>query len=153
MTGTTVLRRERLNNNQVIVARALIDAEELNVDGIAALRGSGVKLSEVGGSAIASHKGAGQSVVVLPNVPREPNDRQSLFDIAVRAHAWTTLRVEKREGGPLRYADAPSVRRVCTITETCCAAVVSHISGVMASAGVPDFPQFERVRINQVLKP
>ena len=45
------------------------------------------------------------------------------------------------------------VDRLCTITENCCMAIVSHITGVMASAGVPDFPEVEIARINQLLKP
>ena len=129
----------------------LIDAEELTTAGIAALRDSGLRLSEIGGSAVASHGRAGHSVVVLPNVPRQPNDRQSLFDMVIRTHAWTTRQVEKEENVPLRYPDVPGVSRLCTITETWCAAIVSHIAGVMASAGVPDFPGFEKTRINQVL--
>lgn len=129
----------------------LIDAEEVAPDGIAALTGSGVKLSKVGASAIASHGSAGHSVVVLPNVPKEPNGRHSLFDIAIRTHAWNSLRIEKRENGPLQYADVPSVTRLCTITDTWCAAIVSHVAGIMASAGVPDFPDFEKARIDQIL--
>lgn len=128
-----------------------IHAEELAPGGIEALRGSGVRLSKVGGSAIANHEGAGNSVVILPNVPREPNRRDSLLDVAIRTHAWNSLEIEKVEGGPLRYTDVPGVRRLCTITETWCGAVVSHIAGVMASAGVPDFPAFEKARIDQAL--
>ena len=130
----------------------LVDAEELTAGGIAALRNSGVTLSAVGGSAIGSHGSAGQAVVVLPNVPRKPNSRHLLFDIAVRTHAWTTLRVDTPAVAPLRYADVPGVNRLCTITERCCGAVVAHIAGVMASAGVPDFPRFEKERIKRVLK-
>ena len=124
----------------------LIDAEELATGGIA-----GVSISAVGGSAIASHGRAGHSVVVLPNVPRQPNGRHLLFDIAIRTHAWTTTQVDTEQNEPLRYAHVAGVSRLCTITETWCAAVVSHIAGVMASAGVPDFPDFEKNRINQVL--
>ena len=132
----------------------LIDAEEIARQGIEALKNSGMKLSKVGGSAIATHGNAGHSVVILPNVPREPNRRRLLFDIAIRTHAWNSLQVKKSENGehgPLRYTDVPSLNRLCTITDTWCAAVVSHITGVMASAGVPDFPDFERVRIDQIL--
>ena len=129
----------------------LIGAEELATAGLAALRDSGVRLTEVGGSAVASHGRAGHSVVVLPNVPRQPNDREPLFDLAIRTHAWTTRQVDKEENIPLRYADVPGVNRLCTITENWCAAIVSHIVGVMASAGVPDFPGFEKTRINQIL--
>ena len=129
----------------------LVDAEELTPNGIAALKKSGVTLSKVGGSAIASHNEAGYSVVILPNVPSKPNSRKSFIDIAVRTHAWTTLPADGHEGKPLRYADVPSVDRLCTITETCGGAIVSHIARVMASAGVPDFPDFEKARINKVL--
>ena len=129
----------------------LIDAEELAPEGIEALRGSGVRLSRVGGSAIASHESAGHAVVVLPNVPREPDRRDSLLDVAIRTHAWNSLEIKKEDGGPLLYADVPCVRRLCTITETWCGAVVSHIADVMASVGVPDFPAFEKARIDQVL--
>lgn len=130
----------------------LIDAEELTANGIASLKDSGVSLTEVGLSMTASHGTAGYSVVVLPNVPRHANNRGSLIDIAVRTHAWTTMHVDKQGGEPLAYADVGGVDRLCTITETCCMAVVSHIAGVMASAGVPDFPAVERTRINQILK-
>ena len=131
----------------------LIDAVELTVDGIAALRSSGVNLSKVGGSAIANHDGAGNSVVVLPNVPRRRDSRQSLVDIAIRAHAWTTHLIDEQTEGPLRYGDMPHVERLCTITEACCGAIVSRIAGVMASAGLPDFPDFEKARINAILRP
>ena len=71
--------------------------------------------------------------------------------MAIRTHAWTTRQVDKGESVPLRYADVQGVNRLCTITETWCAAIVSHIVGVMASAGMPDFPGFEKNRINQIL--
>ena len=132
----------------------LIDAEEIAPHGIEVLRDSGMKLSKVGGSAIATHGSAGHAVVILPNVPKEPNRRRLLFDIAIRTHAWNSLQVKKGENGehgPLRYTDVPTLNRLCTITDTWCAAVVSHITGVMASAGVPDFPDFEKVRIDQIL--
>ena len=130
----------------------LVEAEELTRDGIEALKGSGVTLTQVRGSAIAGHEGAGNSVVVLPNVPREPDRRDVLLDVVIRTHAWKTLEIEKEEGGALRYADVPGVRRLCTVTETWRGAVVSHIASVMASAGVPDFPAFERARMNRVLE-
>ena len=129
----------------------LVEAEELSTGGIAALRMSGVALSAVGASAIASHGKAGHSVVVLPNVPSVPDDRHSLVDIAVRIHAWITLRIDKNENLPLRYADVEGVERLCTITDTWCGPVVTHIAGVMASAGVPDFPAFETTRIDEAL--
>ena len=129
----------------------LVDAEELTPTGIAALKQSGVTLSKVGGSAIASHIGAGYSVVILPNVPSKAKSRESFVDIAVRTHAWTTLHANGQVDGALRYTDVPDVDRLCTITETCGGAIVSHIARVMASAGVPDFPDFERTRINKVL--
>ena len=129
----------------------LVDAEELAPKGIAALRHSGVALFKVGRSAIASHNEAGYSVVILPNVPSKPNSRASCVDIAVRTHAWTTLLADGQVDGPLQYADVPDVDRLCAITETCGGAIVSHIAGVMASAGVPDFPDFEKTRINKVL--
>ena len=131
----------------------LIDAEELTKNGIAELKKSGVTLSRVGSSAIASHGPAGYSVVVLPNVPMKSNGRNSLVDIALRTHAWTTIHVEKQGDEALEYKEVTSVNRLCTIAETCCVAVVSHIAGVMASVGVPDFPEFERSRINRVLQP
>ncbi len=130
----------------------LVDAEELTTRGIAALKKSGVKLTKVGSSAIANHDGAGSAVVVLPNVPSSPNCRDSLVDIAVRTHAWRTIHVDEAVVGPLTYADVVGADRLCTVTETCSMAVISHIAGVMASAGVPDFPQVERTRINEVLK-
>ena len=130
----------------------LVEAEVLTSAGIAALRDSGVTLSEIGWSAVANHKGAGYSVVVLPNVPKVPNSRHILVDIVLRTHAWHTLYVDKTEGEPLQYADVSDTNRLCTITETCSGAIVSHIAAVMASAGVPDFPEFERNRINEILR-
>ena len=129
----------------------LVEAEELSPKGIAALRESGVALSAVGGSAIASHSKAGYSVVILPNVPSVPDDRHALVDIAVRIHAWITVRIDKKENLPLRYADVGNVSRLCTITDTWCGPVVAHLAGVMASVGVPDFPGFETARINDAL--
>ena len=130
----------------------LVKAEELTTAGISALRKSGVELSESGSSAVASHKGAGYSVVVLPNVPRVANSRDTLVDIVLRTHAWLTLDINKLDDKPLQYTDVSDAKRICTITETYSGAIVSHIAAVMASAGVPDFPDFDRTRINEILR-
>lgn len=125
----------------------IIDACELKAD---ALGAAGIVTDRVGESATAAHGKAAYSVVVLPNVPKNPGDRNALVDLALIAHGWNTVRVKDVDGA-LRYG-ALEFKRLCTLTETFSGAVVSHLAKTISSIGVPDFPKFEVERLSALAK-
>jgi hypothetical protein len=101
----------------------------------AAFAAAGIAKDKFGNSATASHNAASHSIVPLPNVPKKPNDRSALIDLALITHSWNTFRIND-VAGSLRYPIVES-KRVCTLTETFGGAVVSHLAKTISALGVP----------------
>lgn len=130
----------------------VVETDQLSETSVKELRASGLDVNSVGNSSTASHGKAGYSLVLLPNVPKTAKNRNVLVDLALRTHCWRTIEVPGTVTGALTYTAAKSLTRLCTITETFGTAIVSHVANTIASAGVPDFPNFEIDRLMAILK-
>ena len=109
------------------------------------------RLRAVGGSPIASHAEFSHAFIVLPNVPTEHGSRDGIKDYLVRCHALQSVEVPRAEKMDLKYSETDGLVRVCTLTESFAAAVVSHLVATLSAAGMPDFPTFEQQRLQQLL--
>jgi hypothetical protein len=130
----------------------MVDADEMTTHSVKQLKDEGLNIDQIGGSPTAGHGNAGGSVVLLSNLPAVANSRSSLLDVVLRGHSWSTVRVgDVPAGEALRYSAVPGLTRLCTLTETLCAAVVSHLTTTIGSVGVSDFPGFEKTRLKGLL--
>ena len=68
-----------------------------------------------------------------------------------RCHALHSAELPRAEKKALNYSDTEGFVRVCTLTESFAAAAVSHLVATLSSAGMPDFPRFEKQRLQQLL--
>jgi hypothetical protein len=130
-----------------------IKTVRLDDAGIGALAKAGIKIDIVGGSIISGHGTAGDTVILLPNVPLQNGNRNSFADYAVLCHAWESRFYEDVPGGPLLYEHiAPSVRR-CTLADPYASGIIAKIVSVISSPGTPDLPKGERDRLKAAVTP
>ena len=109
------------------------------------------KLKKIGDSAISSHDEFGHSFVLLPNIPVVAGTRDSLKDYLVRCHALQSKEMPRAGELALKYSEVDGLERVCTLAEPFAAAVVGHLFATLSAAGMPDFPAFEKQRLQQLL--
>jgi len=117
-------------------------------DGITALNNAGIKFKQIGKSIIADH--AGDTVILLPNVPTKHGSRESTADYAVLCHAWSNQLFDKTPDGPLLYKEMAPLSRRCTIAEPYASGIIGKIMSVISSPGTPDLPEVERRRLEAV---
>lgn len=110
-----------------------------------------VQLKSIGGSPISSHEQFGHAFIVLPNVPTEVAKRDSLKDFLVRCHAIQSKEMPRGGKEPLKYSEVDGLTRVCTIADSFASAVVGHLVATLAAVGLPDFPPFEKKRLQGIL--
>lgn len=125
----------------------------LDADGVKALQTAGIKIDDIGGSIIAGHGAAGDTVILLPNVPLKPGNRDGLADYAVLCHAWDNRLCKAAPGGSLLYEDIKPFFRRCTLADPFASGVIAKIMAVMSSPGTPDLPKGERARLKTALAP
>ena len=123
----------------------------LNNAGLAKLRKAGIKMKKLGNSIVADHQDAGQTIVLLPNVPSKAHSRGDLGDFALLCHAWENREITGELQGPLKYSMTEGVRRRCTLTEPFASAVVAKVAAVISSPGTPDLPKGEIDRLTALL--
>jgi len=124
---------------------------KLDQAGIVTLRNSGIKMKSVGHSIVAHQGEAGDTIIMLPNVPSVTHSRESLEDFALLCHAWENRSITADIQGSLSYASLGTIRRRCTLAEPFAGAVVAKIASVMSSPGTPDLPMGEVARLNVLL--
>jgi len=122
-------------------------------DGLASLRADGYEFDGIGGSIIAAHGKAGDALIVLPNVPDVSGSRELLSDHALLCHSWGSRLFRDVPGGRLKYDGLPGIKRRCTLVDPFASAVVTKISAVMSSAGMPDLPKGEQARLRRIATP
>lgn len=108
-------------------------------------------LRKIGNSAIASHEQFGHAFIVLPNVPEKAGSRDVLKDYVLRCHALQSKPMTRAGDTALAYPEVDGFERVCTLTESFAAAVVGHLVATLSAPAMPDFPKFERERLQQLL--
>ncbi len=120
--------------------------------GVRVVRASGLKFNGVGNSIIAKHGDAGESIVLLPNVPAKMHSRETLADYLVLCHAWESRTFDKPDGGELTYAhlEESGITRRCTLAEPFASAVIARAMSVISSPGTPDMPQGEVARLRKL---
>jgi len=123
----------------------------LDVDGLTALKDAGIKINDVGGSIIAGHGTAGDTVILLPNVPLKSGNRDSFADYAVLCHAWDNHLLEKAPGGALLYKDIIPLARRCTLADPYASGIIAKIMTVISSPGTPDLPKGEQARLKALV--
>ena len=122
-------------------------AIRLDANGITALKTAGIKIDDIGGSIIAGHGTAGDTVILLPNVPLEPGRRDSVADYVVLCHGWDNQLYEAAPGGLLSYGTIAPFTRRCTLADPYASGVIAKIMSVISSPGTPDLPKGERARL------
>lgn len=108
-------------------------------------------LKKIGNSAIASHEQFGHAFIVLPNVPDAVGSRDTLKDYVLRCHALQSQAMPRAGDSALAYTEVDELDRVCTLTESFASAVVGHLVATLSAPAMPDFPKFERERLQQLL--
>jgi hypothetical protein len=111
----------------------------------------GFDLKKIGNSAIASHEQFGHAFIVLPNVPEVVASREALKDYALRCHALQSQAMPRAGNNALTYPHVDGLERVCTLTESFAAAVIGHLVATLSAPAMPDFPRFEKERLQQLL--
>jgi hypothetical protein len=124
----------------------------LDQNGLMSLRADGYEVDNVGGSIIAAHGKAGETLIVLPNVPEVFGRREALADYVILCHSWKSRSFLGTPSGPLTYESLPDVKRRCTVVDPFASAIVSRACGVMSSPGMPDLPGGERARLQNITK-
>jgi hypothetical protein len=110
-----------------------------------------VELKTVGGSPISSHEQFGHAFIVLPNVPDAVGSRNLLRDYFVRCHGLQSQEMPRAAKTALKYSEVDGLVRICTLAESFAASVVAHLTATLAATGMPDFPAFERARLQKLL--
>jgi len=105
----------------------------------------------IGGSPISSHAEFGHAFIVLPNIPNQSGNRDALKDYIVRCHALQSREMPRAEKLALKYSEVDGLVRVCTLAESFAAAVIGHLVATLSAAGMPDFPAFEKQRLQKLL--
>jgi hypothetical protein len=123
----------------------------MDADGITALKAAGVKLDGIGGSIIAVHGHAGDTVILLPNVPLQHGSRDGFADYVVLCHGWNNQLFETAPGGSLLYEKVAPFSRRCTLADPYASGVIAKIMSVISSPGTPDLPKSERDRLTAIL--
>jgi hypothetical protein len=119
--------------------------------GVTALKSAGIKIDDIGGSIIAGHGTAGDTVILLPNVPQKHGSRDEVADYVVLCHAWDNQLYETAPGGSLLYEHIGPVSRRCTLADPYASGVIAKIMSVISSPGTPDLPKGERARLKTSL--
>jgi len=119
----------------------------LDANGIAALQAAGINIDTIGGSIIGEHGKAGDTVILLPNVPLRFGNRDSVADYVILCHAWDSQLFEAAPDGSLLYDNIAPCARRCTLADPYASGVVSKIMSVISSPGTPDLPKGERTRL------
>jgi hypothetical protein len=119
----------------------------LDANGITALKTAGIKIDDIGGSIIAGHGAAGDTVILLPNVPLEHGRRDNVADYVVLCHGWDSRLYEAAPGGLLSYGTIAPFTRRCTLADPYASGVIAKIMSVISSPGTPDLPKGERARL------
>jgi hypothetical protein len=119
----------------------------LDANGITALKTAGIKIDDIGGSIIAGHGTAGDTVILLPNVPLQRGSRDSVADYVVLCHGWDNRLYEAAPGGLLSYGTIAPFTRRCTLADPYASGVIAKIMSVISSPGTPDLPKGERARL------
>lgn len=109
------------------------------------------KLKEIGGSPISSHAEFGHAFIVLPNVPENVGSRDGLKDLLVRCHALQSQVMPRAGKEALKYSEVDGFARICTLAEPFAAGIIGHLVATLAAAGLPDFPDFEKKRLQKLL--
>ncbi len=123
----------------------------LDAVGVTALATAGIKINEIGGSIIAKHGKAGETVILLPNVPASRGSRGSLVDYVVLCHAWENRLYNPAPGGALLYEDIIPYSRRCTLADPYASSVIAKIMSVISSPGTPELPKGEVTRLTAVV--
>lgn len=118
-------------------------------EGLGRLRYTGYELNKVGNSIIAGHGGAGEAIVVLPNVPEIYGKRDAVADYILLCHAWENRLFADAPGGTLTYDHLSGMKRRCTVADPFASAIVARVTGVISSPGMPDLPKGEGLRLNE----
>ena len=119
----------------------------LDASGIRALNTAGININDIGGSIIAGHGAAGDTVILLPNVPLKYGSRDSVADYVVLCHGWANRLCKTAPGGSLLYANIVPFSRRCTLADPYASGVIAKIMSVISSPGTPDLPKGERARL------
>jgi hypothetical protein len=133
---------------------ALVRMLPMTKETFEALGKAGCPIKGIGGSVIADHTGAGDKVVVLPNIPVGGITREKLEDWLAVSHARETVSLSGASKGWITY-DAlkeREVSRVCSLASPFAHGVVSRIYAAGFSPGLPDLPKGERERLNGLFK-
>jgi hypothetical protein len=117
--------------------------------GLAALRKSGLKIKDVGGSMTANL--AGEALTMFPNVPLCSGSRKDVDDFVLISHAWQSRDFEATVEKDLKYTQLKGITRRCTLADPFASAVVARVTSAMASQGTPDFPPGEVVRMRALV--
>ena len=123
----------------------------LDEEGFRTLSECGYQLDDFGNSIIASHGGAGDALIVLPNVPRVAGQRDEFDDYVVLCHAWDSRVFEAAPGGSVTYENLDNLQRRCTLAEPFISAVATKVAAIISSPGTPDLPRSELERLRQRL--
>jgi len=110
----------------------------------------GYQLNDMGSSIIASHGKAGHAIVVLPNVP-ESSGRNTVADYVLLCHAWESRAFEGVGGGVVHYGSLTGLQRRCTVAAEFANSIVTAVTAVIASTGMPDLPRGEVRRLAALL--
>lgn len=119
----------------------------LDANGITALQTAGINIDAIGGSIIGEHGKAGDTVILLPNVPLAFGKRDRVADYVILCHAWDSKLLEGAPDGSLLYGNIIPFARRCTLADPYASGVVSKIMSVISSPGTPDLPKGERIRL------
>jgi hypothetical protein len=124
----------------------------LDSEGLGGLRVAGYEIKkDIGNSIIASHGGAGDAIIMLPNVPEASERRDTVVDYVLLCHAWESRTFKSAPSGVARYRDLPELRRRCTLADPFASAVVSKVTAVISSPGMPDLPKGEISRLRGIV--
>jgi hypothetical protein len=119
----------------------------LDANGITTLQTAAINIDSIGGSIIGEHGKAGDTVILLPNVPLRFGNRGSVADYVILCHAWDSRLFAAAPDGSLQYDNIVPFARRCTLADPYASGIVSKIMSVISSPGTPDLPKGERARL------
>lgn len=74
-----------------------------------------------------------------------------MSDHLVRCHGLRSIEIRNASKGALEYGHTAGLERLCTLTESFASAVVGHVVATISAPGMPDFPVFEKQRLQRLL--
>jgi hypothetical protein len=115
--------------------------------GVKRLGNAGIEFEGSGNSVIAAHGKAGETIVLLPNVPVTSGSRAEVADYVVLCHAWESELLATAPNGALLYDHVNGKKRRCTLADPFASAIVAKVTSVISSPGTPDLPKGEIARL------